>query len=616
MAIHLVGETLDAKRAYQRAQEGQLVPLVRGIYADPGDVDAEVMRHAVRIAHYLYPRAYLSSVSAQFLRPTADGKLYISGARNQRTRLRSLEIVQNAAPDHPSLVDTAIGDDMGEMQVRASSPRQRFLEAFRRRSEHAAAIDETIRRSMAQRLIEEYGSPEKASDAVRTLARENRWFHEATSAEQYLLTRPVVVEPPDNKSALNLIVAWHRKPIGRLIHDGFEWRWRPQVDWSGPPLITARTPGQLPPFIESLLPEGWLAEVLHQRDEREALREGRRYMSNITIAPGEAELRRLPADVLQVGLADFSTRGRFKGSYGGPGRGKIEQEFEKNLAQLYASRQMPRLSGVQIKVPMSLTREGVLLSAEALPFTHILKPAGIADYVTLPIVEGLCLELGREAGFDVPAFAMIEMPEKMPPALVVERFDIRLGASDRRLLAMEDFCSMLALPPSAKYGGTIERMARALRPLSTDPARDIEILFSRALFAWLIADGDMHLKNLALLKIAGPTGRSFRKVNIAPLYDAVCTRVFARLAADRMAFKMNGKDDRITLRDFMALARTMDLPVGRAEQIVQSMARSLLKASDEIALPAFAAAWERKNRTAVKDGVLKIVRERARAMFR
>jgi serine/threonine-protein kinase HipA len=615
MGLHLVGETLDARRAHRHAQAGELVPLVRGVYADPGDVDATVLDHAVRIARYLYPRAYLSSISAQLLGPTRDGKLYISGARNQRTRLRSLEIVQNEAPDQPSLVNAVVGDDMGEMQVRASSPRQRFLEAFRRRSEHAAAIDMAARREMAKRLVEEYGSAEKAADALHALARENRWFHEAAAAEQYLLTGPPVHETAVNKSALDLIVAWHRKPVGHLIHDGFEWRWRPQADWPGPPLISARTPGRLPPFIESLLPEGWLAEILQARDERETLREGRRYLSNITIAPSEAELRQLPADVRHAALGDFTMRGRFTGSYGGPARETIEHEFERNLARLYASRQMPRLSGVQIKAPMCLRRDGTLVPADGRPFTHILKPAGTADFVALPIVEGLCLALGRKAGFDVPSFAMIDMPGDLPPALVVERFDIRHSAQDRRMIALEDFCSVLELPPSAKYDGTIERMARALRPLSTEPARDTEVLFARALFAWLIADGDMHLKNLALLKFAGPGGRTFRKVHMAPLYDPATTRVFARLAGDRMAFKMNGKDDKLKLRDFLTLARTIDLPVERAERIVGQMTRKLHKAAGELGLPAFVARWEEKHKTTTRDSVLRIVRERTQALL-
>ena len=77
-------------------------------------------------------------------------------------------------------------------------------------------------------------------------------------------------------------MAWHGAPIGRLTHDGFEWRWTP-LEGAGPPLVRQTTPGKLPPFIVSLLPEGWLETVLKDRDERAMLRSGKRYMSNITI---------------------------------------------------------------------------------------------------------------------------------------------------------------------------------------------------------------------------------------------------------------------------------------------------------------------------------------------
>ncbi len=177
-------------------------------------------------------------------------------------------------------------------------------------------------------------------------------------------------------------------------------------------------------------------------------------------------------------------------------------EPEFNLARIFARVETPRLPGVQIKAPMSLTHDGALVPAIDQPFTHILKLAGTAGFDMLPIVEWLCLELGRAAGFEAPDAALIAMPDGMPPALVVEQFDIRRGPHDQRRLAMEDFCSVLDLPTSAKYDGTIERMARALRPISTDPAADLNILFRRAVFAWLIADGDMHLKNPAVLKTA------------------------------------------------------------------------------------------------------------------
>ena len=270
MAIHLVGETLDAKRAHQRAQAGEIIQLFRGVYVDDGiDADAAVLDHAIRIAHYLYPNAYLSSASAALLAPTPDRRLFISGRRNQRTRLRSLEIVQNEAPPHPSTATAIVGDDLGELRIPVSSPRQRFLESFRLRSEHASAMNAEMRAQMAARLVEEHSSPKVAADAIWALARENNWYREGEGAERYLLSQPGALKPQANKAALDLLVTWHGETLGHLAHDGFEWRWKP-TRRAGPTPVRETTPGKLPAFIESLLPEGWLAQVLHERDDREA----------------------------------------------------------------------------------------------------------------------------------------------------------------------------------------------------------------------------------------------------------------------------------------------------------------------------------------------------------
>ena len=611
MAIHLVGETIDAKRAHQRAQSGELIPLVRGVYVDhDGDAETAILAHAVRIAHYLYPNAYLSSASAVLLAPTPDGRLFISGRRNQRTRLRTLEIIQNEAPAHPSTAIAVIGDDLGELRIAASSPRQRFLEAFRLRSEHASAITAEMRAQMAARLVAEHGTPQAAADAVWALARENEWHREGEGAERFLHAKPGGAAPV-NKAALNLLVVWHGNLVGRLTHDGFEWRWKPERR-SGPMLIRETIPGKLPAFIESLLPEGWLAQVLHERDERDTLRRGRRYMSNIAIVEDRDQLATLPADVLSTPLASFAADGRFTGVYAGPGRGEIEETFEQNLARMFARAETPRLSGVQIKAPMSLTEDGALVPAIDQPFTHILKPAGTAGFDMLPIVEWLCLELGRAAGFETPDAALIAMPDGMPPSLVVERFDIRRGPHDQRRLAMEDFCSILDLPTSAKYDGTIERMARALRPLSTDPAVDLNILFRRAVFAWLIADGDMHLKNLAVLKTAEAGAKTFAAVRFAPLYDAVTTRAFPGLAGDRMALKLNGKDDRLTRQDFLGLGRIIGLTVEDAEAGIDALTTRITERLLTLQLPAFTA--EFNGAKSVRDKVEAITAARCDAL--
>lgn len=583
MALHLVGETLDKTRSHYRAASGKLIQLMRGIYVDPDDdIDATVLRHAVRIAKYLYPRAYLSAASAALLGPTRDGRLFLSARRKQRTRIRALEIIQNEAPKHPSLGAAVIDDGMGEFHVNVSSIRQRFIEAFRLRSEHAASIDETLREAIASRLLAEYGSARAAADAVWALARDNEWYREGELAERFLLRRPSLI-PVGNQAALDLIVAWHGNPVGRLRHDGFEWRWNSIA--GGPPLVRQTTPGKLPAFIVSLLPEGWLGNVLKDKDERALLRSGKRYLSNIAIVERQSDLAALPADVLPARLEQYAKDGVFAGRYAGPGRADIAESFERGLARLYESADTPRLSGVQIKAPMYLDADGTLSPCTGRPFTHILKPAGAGGYDVLPVIEWLDMALGKAAGLAAPVTALVAMPDGLPPALLVERFDIRQHLDDKRMLALEDFCSVLELPTQDKYRGTMERVARALRPLSSAPEEDLVIVLKRALFAWLIADGDMHLKNLALLKVAQPGEERFRSVRMAPLYDAVTTRVFARLKHDHLALKLNGKDDRLRRGDFRAFASTAGLKTGDADAAIDDMLARMKEAVDRITLP-------------------------------
>lgn len=586
MPLHLVGETIDKTRSHYLAETGKLVQLMRGIYVDANDdIDQTVLAHAVRIARYLYPNAYLSAASAVLLGPTRDGHLYLTGQRGQRTRIRALEIVQNKAPAKASLAPAMVADSMGEFSVHVSSIRQRFLEAFRLRSEHAASIDAATRAAIAARLVEEYGSSKAASDAVWALARENDWYREGEGAEKFLLRHPSAA-PARNAAAFDLTIAWHGVPMGKLAHDGFEWRWS-QTDTATPmpPVIRQTVPGKLPPFIVSLLPEGWLEAVLKDRDERAVLRSGTRYLSNITIAENGDALAALPLDDLTTRLTQHAATGVFTGTYAGPGRSALEQDFERNLALIYAHADTPRLSGVQIKAPMTLSPDGKLSPSIGTPFTHILKPAGTSGFEALPLVEWLGLALAREAGFTVPEAALIAMPDGMAPALLVERFDIRTGVNDHRLLAMEDFCSVLGVAPEAKYDGTIERVARALKALSTSPDEDLLILVKRVLFAWLIADGDMHLKNMAVLKIAAPGAPRFRSVRLAPVYDTLTTRVFPRLEHDRMALKLNGKDEGLKRADFLAIAAIAGLRAADTNAAIDDVLQRLRAAVATLTLP-------------------------------
>jgi serine/threonine-protein kinase HipA len=99
----------------------------------------------------------------------------------------------------------------------------------------------------------------------------------------------------------------------------------------------------------------------------------------------------------------------------------------------------------------------------------------------------------------------------------------------------------------------------------------------------------MHLKNLALRKIAEPGSDSFVSVRMAPLYDAVTTRVFPGLARDRMALKLNGKDDRLRRTDFRKFAATAGIKAADADQAIDSVASELAAALETLLLPPFIA---------------------------
>jgi serine/threonine-protein kinase HipA len=176
------------------------------------------------------------------------------------------------------------------------------------------------------------------------------------------------------------------------------------------------------------------------------------------------------------------------------------------------------------------------------------------------------------------------------------------------------FCSILDLPTSAKYDGTVERVARGLRPLSTEPGADLAGLYRRVIFAWLIADGDMHLRNLAVLKIAQADAETFSSVRLAPLYDSLTTQVFPGLANDRMALKLNGKDDRLNTHDFLASARVMGLSMIEAETAIGEVASRLAERIETLHLPE----WVRQDAAAVtvEDKIRTILRKRAQTLLR
>ncbi len=100
-------------------------------------------------------------------------------------------------------------------------------------------------------------------------------------------------------------------------------------------------------------------------------------------------------------------------------------------------------------------------------------------------------------------------------------------------------------------------------------------------------------------------------MRLAPLYDAVTTRVFPGLAGDRMALKLNGKDDRLRRLDFLMLAQKIGLPV--AEFALADLAARLSRRAGTLDLPEFAKGWGAAG--TMRDRVVGIVAEQSAALM-
>lgn len=598
--IVFVSDQMGERRARYLARIGALRRVRRGIYVDAREDPARICRRfALRIAFYLYPSAYLAGRSALERGIAPDGILYLHAGRWQRTELPGFEIAISPGPKNPAISKLVIKDDLGSFVIAIPDPVQIAIEIASTAGAAANSAPQDVR-DLDRLLMNQYGDRERIDRALDVFAERNRRIRapqrfrmlmKNMEGERAMATSTGASEPGRRAGRTNFIVAWHRIPIGRLEHDGATWSWRHEPGFLLP-AIPQEHPGALPSLIQNLLPEGWLEQALGERTELEQLRAGKRYLSNISIVQDAEELPRIPLDRLTRSLRSFARNyqppgvplltpgGRLgmaglvhAGLWRGDWIAKDIAEFERSLAQLLKDSMMPRLSGVQMKVPITLQEDGSIAPAgRDRPWTHILKlPNRGNGYEALGAVEWLCLLMSKAAGLDTAEAALFKLPDRTAPGLLVERFDIPQDPDDHRWLMEVDMCAALGIPsrPSDnKYGLSMEKVAKAVGALASDPAEQLRVLFRRSAFAWAIGDGDMHLKNIAMLKIGYPGESAFREIRLAPVYDAVTTVAFPGLQGDQLALPIGGKKDNLKTKTWIEFGRALGISQADATDIL------------------------------------------------
>ncbi|MCK5706663.1 MAG: HipA domain-containing protein, partial [Candidatus Aureabacteria bacterium] len=186
---------------------------------------------------------------------------------------------------------------------------------------------------------------------------------------------------------------------------------------------------------------------------------------------------------------------------------------------------------------------------------YILKPQ-TKTYDQIPENENLCMTIAEHIGIDIPPHSLMKLKDDTH-AYIIKRFDRRNGNK----INQEDFCQVLGKQKIDKYRGSIEQIANKLNDISEIPGLDIQHLYERVLFYFIIGNGDAHLKNYSI----NYTDMSNIRLSLA--YDIVSSKLIIPNEED-IALTLNGKKNNLRIDDFIAFSNKFSIPKKITENIL------------------------------------------------
>jgi serine/threonine-protein kinase HipA len=191
----------------------------------------------------------------------------------------------------------------------------------------------------------------------------------------------------------------------------------------------------------------------------------------------------------------------------------------------------------------------------------ILKPP-TAQFPDLSVVEDLSMHLAGVAGITTAKHGLIRL-NSGELAYVTKRFD---RDKHGKKIAVEDFCQLSESLTESKYNTSSEKASKIILKFATNSGLDAVKFFELNLFAFLIGNADMHLKNFSLMRFEnGDWG-------LTPAYDLLSTRLMPLEDKEEMALTVNGKKAKLKRADFVALGKNLGIP----EKVIENRIAGLL----------------------------------------
>lgn len=201
------------------------------------------------------------------------------------------------------------------------------------------------------------------------------------------------------------------------------------------------------------------------------------------------------------------------------------------------------ITGVQSKLSMDILKDEYgnpqRLTIVGVLGRYILKPQS-DKFVCLPEVEDLTMHLAEIAHIQTVPHSLIRFADG-ELNYITRRIDRTDGGVK---LPMEDFCQIAELMTEQKYQGCYEYLAQLICKYSSVAALDLTIFWEQVIFAWIVGNADMHMKNFSLIS------NEFGKYHLAPTYDQLSTHLVMPEDTDELALPLQGFKINIMPFDF------------------------------------------------------------------
>lgn len=254
------------------------------------------------------------------------------------------------------------------------------------------------------------------------------------------------------------------------------------------------------------------------------------------------------------------------------------------------------IQGIQPKLSAVLNIKNSTFEVVDQGGRYILKPQ-VERFKRLPENEDLTMKLASAVGIEVPLHGLIYSKDGSL-TYFIRRFD-RSGHKTK--LHLEDFAQLSGQSRDTKYNSSMEKVAELL-DLCTFPAIEKLKLFKRTLFAFLVGNEDMHLKNFSLIV-------KNDKIELSPAYDMVSSTLVLAAPKEELALPIRGKKRRLTRNDFVQYFALDHLGIsqGASQQTLEEF-QAVLPGWEKLIFRSFLP-------TSTQKAYLEIIQERYRRLF-